>query len=54
VDELCDPPERFTFGGMIAHVLTHNTHRRQTALHALRRLGHEEVGWGDPIDIERE
>ncbi|MGV3617870.1 MAG: helix-turn-helix domain-containing protein [Fimbriimonas sp.] len=54
VDELCDPPERFTFGGMIAHVLTHNTHRRQTALHALRRLGREEIGWGDPIDIERE
>lgn len=52
VDGLCDPPETFTFGGMIAHVLTHNTHRRQSAVAALRRLGAESVGWGDPLDWE--
>jgi uncharacterized damage-inducible protein DinB len=53
VDGLCDPPESFTFGGMIAHVFTHNTLRRQTAIAALRQLGAESVGWGDPIDWER-
>ena len=28
VDAICDPPEVFTYGGMIAHVLTFAAHRR--------------------------
>ena len=28
VDALCEPPEMFTYGGMIAHVLTFAAHRR--------------------------
>ena len=28
VDGICDPPEVFTYGGMVAHVLTFAAHRR--------------------------
>jgi hypothetical protein len=34
VDALCDPPEIFTYGGMIAHVLTFAAHRRVLVLGA--------------------
>src|SRR6266540_2057407 len=52
VDALCDPPETFTFGGMVAHVLTWSAHRRQVIVGALRNLG-ADVGTGDPIEWER-
>lgn len=54
VDELCEPPETFSFGGMIAHVLTFGIHRRQLALEIMRKMGIEELGYGDPISWERE
>ncbi len=53
VDELCQPPEQFTFGGMLAHVVTFNSYRRLTAAAALRELGID-AGFGDPIEYERE
>jgi AraC-like DNA-binding protein len=53
VDALCDPPETFTFGGMVAHVLTWSAHRRQVLVGALTGLGAEGIGSGDPIDWER-
>ncbi|HEX9416442.1 MAG TPA: AraC family transcriptional regulator [Gaiellaceae bacterium] len=52
VDALCDSPETFTFGGMVAHVLTWSAHRRQVIVGALRNLG-ADVGTGDPIEWER-
>jgi AraC family transcriptional regulator len=52
VDALCDPPETFTFGGMVAHVLTWSAHRRQVIVGALRKLG-ADVGSGDPLEWER-
>jgi AraC-like DNA-binding protein/uncharacterized damage-inducible protein DinB len=52
VDALCEPPETFTFGGMFAHVITFNTHRRLTALDALRRLGVAVEGFGCPSEYE--
>jgi AraC-like DNA-binding protein len=52
VDALCDPPETFTFGGMVAHVLTWSAHRRQVLVGAFRNLG-ADVGTGDPIEWER-
>ena len=52
VDALCDPPETFTFGGMVAHVLTWSAHRRQVVVGALRKLG-ADVGSGDPLEWER-
>jgi AraC family transcriptional regulator len=53
VDALCNPPETFTFGGMVTHVLTWSAHRRQVLVGALGRLGAEGVGGGDPIEWER-
>ena len=54
VDELCQPPETFTFGGMIAHVLTFGIARRQLALEVMRKMGIDDLGYGDPITWERE
>jgi hypothetical protein len=53
VDALCDPPERFTFGGVCAHILVFSAHRRQLALAALRSFG-VDAGYGDPINWLRD
>jgi len=52
VDALCEPAETFTFGGVFAHIITFNAHRRVMALHALRNLGVEVHGFGDPMEYE--
>jgi AraC-like DNA-binding protein/uncharacterized damage-inducible protein DinB len=52
VDALCEPAETFTFGGVFAHIMTFNAHRRLMALHALRQLGVETEGFGDPMEYE--
>jgi len=49
VDALCDPPETFVLGSVVAHVLTFGAHRRQLARHWLREAG-VPVDAGDPID----
>jgi AraC-like DNA-binding protein len=49
VDALCDPPEVFTYGGMIAHVLTFAAHRRTLVALALDAAGVPDLGWGDPM-----
>jgi AraC family transcriptional regulator len=48
VDALCEPPEVFTYGGMIAHVLTFAAHRRLLVLGALASAGITDLGSGDP------
>ena len=50
VDALCEPPETFTFGGMFAHVITFNAHRRMLAMDALRRMGVKVEGFGCPTE----
>jgi AraC-like DNA-binding protein len=50
VDALCEPPETFTFGGMFAHVITFNAHRRMLAIDALRHLGVQVEGFGCPSE----
>ena len=52
VDALCEPAETFTFGGVFAHIMTFNAHRRLMALDALRQLGVQTEGFGDPIEYE--
>jgi hypothetical protein len=52
VDALCEPAETFTFGGVFAHIMTFNAHRRLMALGALRRLGVQTEGFGDPMEYE--
>jgi hypothetical protein len=49
VDALCEPAEVFTYGGMIAHVLTFAAHRRTLAVLALDKHGVTRLGWGDPM-----
>jgi len=50
VDALCEPAETFTFGGMFAHVITFNAHRRMLAIDALRSLGVKVEGFGCPTE----
>ena len=52
VDALCEPAETFTFGGVFAHIMTFNAHRRLMALDALRQFGVETQGFGDPMEYE--
>ncbi len=49
VDALCEPAEVFTYGGMIAHVLTFAAYHRTLAVQALAAHGVEGLGWGDPM-----
>jgi AraC family transcriptional regulator len=49
VDAICDPPEVFTYGGMVAHVLTFAAHRRTLVLGALADAGITDLGSGDPM-----
>jgi AraC-like DNA-binding protein len=49
IDALCDPPESFVLGGIVAHVLTFSAHRRLLVRSALREAG-AEVGTGDPLE----
>ncbi|MEU2348562.1 helix-turn-helix domain-containing protein [Modestobacter sp. NPDC049651] len=49
VDALCEPPESFVVGSVVAHVLTYAAHRRQLARHWYRAAG-VPVDAGDPID----
>jgi AraC family transcriptional regulator len=49
VDAICDPPEIFTYGGMIAHVLTFAAHRRTLVCGALIGAGVSDLGAGDPM-----
>ena len=53
VDALCTPPVSFTFGSVIAHILTVSVIRRQTIVAVLRELGVAEVESRDPIEWER-
>src|SRR5699024_712844 len=49
IDASCDPPETFTFAGMLAHVLTFSAVRRTTAIGALETAGVGDLGAGDPM-----
>lgn len=49
VDAVCDPPEVYTYAGMIAHVLTFAAHRRTLVCGALIDAGVTELGAGDPM-----
>lgn len=48
IDALCDPPESFVIGSVIAHVLTFAAYRRQLVRALLRETGLD-VDDGDPI-----
>jgi AraC family transcriptional regulator len=54
IDTTCDPPETFTLGGAIAHVITFSAYRRELVVGALRHLGAVDLGYADPIHWERD
>jgi uncharacterized damage-inducible protein DinB len=54
VDVLDDPPRDKTFGGTIAHVITHNMHHRAEIIHMLTRLGLAHVLEGDVLSWEQQ
>ncbi|WP_067564059.1 helix-turn-helix domain-containing protein [Nocardia acidivorans] len=52
IDALCEPPESFVLGSVIAHVLTYSAHRRLLVRAWLRAESPDnarEIGHGDPI-----
>jgi AraC-like DNA-binding protein len=49
VDALCEPPQSFTYGGVIAHVLTFGAIRREALASVLTELGAELPETSDPI-----
>jgi len=53
IDRLDREPGEKTFGGAIAHVLTHSMHHRAQLLHMYRRLGLTELPEGDVLTWER-
>ena len=54
VDVLDDPPRSKSYGGTIAHVITHNMHHRAEIIHMLTRLGLEHVLEGDALSWEQQ
>ena len=52
VDRTERPPVERTFGGAIAHVITHSMHHRAQLLFMLRRLGVDGVPEGDVLGWE--
>jgi uncharacterized damage-inducible protein DinB len=54
LDTLDDPQGEKTYGGAIAHVITHSMHHRAQALHMLRRLGVDDLPEGDVLSWEQQ
>ena len=49
LDATCQPPQAFTLGGVLAHVLTFAAVRRTLAVGALESSGIDDLGAGDPM-----
>ena len=54
VDVLDNPPRSKTFGGTIAHVITHNMQHRGEIIHILTWLGLTNVPEGDVLSWEQQ
>jgi AraC family transcriptional regulator len=52
VDALCEPPQSFTYGGVISHVLSYGAVRREALASVLMELGAKVPSSGDPIEWE--
>lgn len=52
LDTMDDPPREKTYGGAIAHLLTHSMHHRAQILFMMRRLGIKNVPEGDVLSWE--
>jgi len=54
VDALCEPPQSFTYGGVVAHVLSYGAVRREAFAGVLAELGVRGLPSADPISWEAE
>jgi hypothetical protein len=54
IDHLDEPPQEKTYGGGIAHVITHSMHHRAQLLYILRRLGLAGLPEGDVLSWEQQ
>lgn len=54
LDTLDDPPRRKSYGGAIAHVITHSMHHRAQVIAMLRALGVPDVPEGDALSWEQQ
>jgi uncharacterized damage-inducible protein DinB len=54
MDVLDDPPMEKTYGGAIAHVITHSMHHRAQLLYMLRQLGLQDLPEGDVLSWEQQ
>ena len=54
VDALCEPPQSFTYGGVLAHILTFGAVRREALAGVLRELGAPVPATSDPILWEQQ
>ena len=54
VDVLDAPPSEKSYGGAIAHVITHSMHHRAQLLYMLRGLGLTDLPEGDVLSWEHE
>ena len=52
VDALCEPPQSFTYGGVLAHILSYGAVRREMLASVLAELGARLPSSGDPIEWE--
>jgi uncharacterized damage-inducible protein DinB len=52
-DYLDEPPAQKTYGGTIAHLITHSIHHRSEVLHILKRLGVSDLIEGDVLSWEQ-
>jgi AraC family transcriptional regulator len=51
IDATCRPTHVFTYGGVLAHVLTFSAVRRTMAIGALESAGIADLGAGDPMEF---
>jgi uncharacterized damage-inducible protein DinB len=54
IDRLDDPPTEKTYGGAIAHVLTHSMHHRAQVLYMMKKLGIQGLPEGDVLGWEEQ
>jgi uncharacterized damage-inducible protein DinB len=54
IDVLDEPPRRKSYGGAIAHVITHSMHHRAQLLHLLKKLGLTDLPEGDVLSWEQQ
>jgi uncharacterized damage-inducible protein DinB len=53
VDTLDDPPAEKSYGGAIAHAITHSMHHRAQVLYMMRQLGLKNLPEGDVLSWEQ-